>query len=448
MEKQKRNSRVSLSYIQERFWDDLFLSDNKYSWDNMYAKMKVSKGADIQAVRYAINTIVSRHESLRTSFHTDDNGYRYQVINERLNIKVENVDFSSKSSTADSLFLKYEREFANRLFCLNRPPLFRASLVKSMNDEGILLLCFQHLIADGWSMNMLRKEILFYYSEYCKGLSNKSYSVGSRYRDYVQWERKLLRGKLLDESREYWRKELKGLHSQDCITVNECAAKSTDKRGAGIQIVLSDELSTALKESSKKLRASTGIICMAALFATIAQTTRSKDVIIGTPLLGRDSKEAKLIVGIMINHCPIRVKMNLEETFISLVRKVRSKVFGAIKYQHFQTNMMLKDFGIPRHDYKFPFTNVLFTQLSMDSEIDKTQILIDSPTKSDCLTDIRLDIMWYVYKYVNGYVMECKYRKALFEDDIMEQLVLNQVKALSILINFPYQPLRLLTLLD
>jgi len=431
-------ARVPLSLTQERFWDD-YLGEPERSWANMSGKIPVPADLDVEAVRFVFQSLAERHDSLRVSLHAID-GSRFQRVHPRVEVAVEIHD-PRPASSGDAIrdLAELEREFVNRPFALAQPPLFRIALVRQA-ERAHLLVCFHHMVADGSSMLRMRDEIGELLAAYAAGRRQPRERAPLQYPDFVGWQREMHTRGELATARRYWLDELSGRTSHVSMPVDEGAAIGPDKSGAGCQWLLDEATSRALETRAAELRASSAMLGMATLFSLLSRQIGSRDLIVGTPLSGRERLGLRALVGLTINQCPIRVTFSAGESFASLVAKVRAKVLSAVRHQHYQTNMMIKDIGLARQSHRLPITNVFFTQLPFSEPVDYAARKAGEAQRSGHLTDVRFDMMWYLYAHPNAQIVECKYRRSLFAAEQIEGLVAEYVELLRGYLREPGQP--------
>src|ERR1700721_2682038 len=210
LEREDRPGRLPLSYAQERLWflDQLEGTSTEY---NMPESVHLKGQLDEDALRRAINTIVERHESLRTHFETVE-GEPVQVIEERMQIMIPMEDLSELEEAEKQERVEQEvRREGTEPFNLARGPVIRVRLLKLGEREHVLLRTMHHIVSDGWSEGVFNRELEVLYGAYREGRENPLKPLRGQYADFALWQRGRLGGGTLEEEIKYWRGKLQDI---------------------------------------------------------------------------------------------------------------------------------------------------------------------------------------------------------------------------------------------
>ena len=203
------DSPVRLSFSQERVW---FLEQLQPGSPvhNIPAAFRLPGLLNVSALERSINEMVRRHEVLRTTFSSSD-GQPLQVIAPHLEVKLEQVDLTSIPFSAREMeAYRLAAEEALLPFDLEHGPLLRTKLLRLTGMDHMLLLSLHHIIADGWSMTIVWRELAALYQTYTSGRAVALPELPIQYADFAQWQRNYLRGEVLDNHLAFWRKQLAG----------------------------------------------------------------------------------------------------------------------------------------------------------------------------------------------------------------------------------------------
>ncbi|MGH7361989.1 MAG: condensation domain-containing protein, partial [Candidatus Methylomirabilales bacterium] len=204
-----REEALRLSFAQERLWflDQLEGPSATY---NIPGGLKLTGVLDIGALRSSLAEVVGRHEVLRTTFPTVE-GVAVQVIASAGEVPLSVVDLQGLGEEAQTGELgRLAAEEAGRPFDLARGPLLRACLLKLGEEAHGLLLTLHHIIADGWSMEVFIRELSALYRAFSLGLPSSLAGLPIQYADYAEWQRRWLKGEVLEAQLRYWREQLAG----------------------------------------------------------------------------------------------------------------------------------------------------------------------------------------------------------------------------------------------
>jgi len=206
-----RDEPLPLSFSQQRLWflNELLPDSAEY---NSALTLRLTGALDVPALTAALRDLVSRHESLRTTFDAVD-GVGVQVVHEPSAVSVP-VPVVEPPDGLDRFLLE---EYA-RPFDLRNGPLFRAVLARVSADEHVLLLTAHHIVTDGWSMGVLADELSTLYSAAVRGEEATLPPLPLQYADFAVWQRDRLSGTALDEHVAYWRRQLAGIAPLDLPT--------------------------------------------------------------------------------------------------------------------------------------------------------------------------------------------------------------------------------------
>src|SRR5215204_1338450 len=198
---------VPASFAQQRLWflDQLNSNTGIY---NIPAAIRMSGRLDEAALEKSFNEILRRHETLRTSFVSLD-GEPVQLITPHLTIPLKRVDLRPLPRAGrEARLTVLINEEAVRPFDLTQAPLFRTTLVQLEENESVLLLTMHHIVCDGWSIDVLIREVTVLYQAFAKGRPSPLPELPIQYADYAVWQREWLQGEALEEQLDYWRRHL------------------------------------------------------------------------------------------------------------------------------------------------------------------------------------------------------------------------------------------------
>ena len=239
-----------LSFAQQRLWflDQL---EPESSFYNIPNSVRLNGLLDVEALQKALNTIVNRHEILRTTITVVD-GSPIQIVQQNRSVSLSTIDLSKspKLQRQDELHSCLRNEI-QRPFDLSRDLMLRATLVRLDSAQHILLLMTHHIASDGWSSGILWQELAALYGAFSRGESNPLPDLPIQYADYAVWQRQWLQGEVLERQLSYWKKQLFGVSALELPTDRSRPAVQT-YRGSSQSLELSKELTQRLKALSRK----------------------------------------------------------------------------------------------------------------------------------------------------------------------------------------------------
>ena len=320
---------VPLSAAQRRLWflDDLTSGGIEY---NTGIGVRLSGRLDVGALQEALDALVSRHESLRTTFDNVD-GRGMQVIAAEGDIPLRVLDMSAIHD--DRRDAAVERALANELtlsFNLRRGPLIRVTLLRLADDDHILLLCQHHIITDGWSVKVLVDELAELYSASVRGRAAILPDLPIQYADFALWQGEQLAGPALDVHLDYWGRKLADLEPLELPTDRPRPPVRTTA-GAIYRHDLPADLVERLTRTGQSRSATLFMTLAAAVQLLLSRYAGRRDVAIGTATSGRTRDELKDLVGFFVNTVVLRSQVDDTATvgeFLSQVRETALEAFA------------------------------------------------------------------------------------------------------------------------
>ncbi|MCF6437760.1 amino acid adenylation domain-containing protein, partial [Pseudoalteromonas sp. MMG022] len=323
-----------LSFSQERLWFvDQFAPDSAvYNVPNAVVIDGELNAADLQR---AFNLIIARHEILRSIF-PDNNGVAQQIVLDALEFALHTTDLSQVDS--DELRHQQAKELcqieAEKPFDLAKGPLFRGMLLKLSDEQHILVLVMHHIITDGWSIELMIKELGTIMDSLQQGKEPSLEPLPIQYVDYSVWQRKRLQEDgLLEQQLDYWQNKLAG--------VPECLDLATDYPRPNVQVSagtrysfeLGSELSSQLKSLADQQGCTLYMTLLAAFNTLLYRYTGQEDICLGSPIANRQYAETQSLIGMFVNHIALRNQVDAEASFYALLDQVKTTCLEAYENQ-------------------------------------------------------------------------------------------------------------------
>jgi amino acid adenylation domain-containing protein len=437
---------VPLSFSQARMWflDQLEPVNPAY---NRPTNIHLAGQLNVPVLEQSLNEIVRRHDILRTSFPAVD-GQPIQVIASTLTLTLPLVDLSYLPHNEREIEVqRLATQEAQQRLNLSQLPLIKAVLVRLNEKYHILLLTLHHIIFDGWSMGVLIQELAELYECFSKGKPNSLPELPIQYADFAQWQRQRLQGDELKSQLAYWRKQLGGeLPILELPTDQPRGAVQTFQ-GARDSLLLPKQLSDALKALSQREGVTLFMTLLAAFQTLLYRYTGQEDVIVGTPIAGRDRTETEKLIGVFINTLVLRTQIQGNLTFRELLSRVREVALGAYEHQDVPFEKLVEDLQPERVLSHTPLFQVLFQLRNIPNKIVKVQNLRFTDCQFDrgiAAFDLTLDI---IDDKNDGLFCKFEYNKDLFNRKKIQCLANHFHVLLDEIIANPEQPISELPIL-
>ncbi|MFD3758970.1 amino acid adenylation domain-containing protein [Streptomyces sp. NPDC058622] len=334
-----------LSSGQERLWfmDQLAPGSTAYT---LAPARRLRGPFDRAALDAALTDLVARHESLRMTFRTTEAGTAEVRVAEPALFAAQHLDASADPDPQARATAELGALIADP-FDLQAGPLLRALVVRIAEDDHVLALVMHHIICDGWSIDLLNRELDLRYAHHAHGAPSELPALAVQFGDYAAWQRDRLENGQLAASREHWRNELAGVPALELPSDRPRPPLFTFD-GAATEFHWSAELSRQVGEAARAYGASTYMVLMAAFQALLSRHTGQRDFAVGSAVAGRLHRELEGVVGAFVNMLPIRARLSGDLGFGQLISRVRETTLDAYAHQEVPFEQMVGDLSVER----------------------------------------------------------------------------------------------------
>ncbi|MCT7989055.1 non-ribosomal peptide synthetase [Laspinema olomoucense] len=349
-----------LSFAQRGLWFLDQLQPNS-SFYNIPLALRLSGQIKIAALESSINEIIQRHEALRTNFATVES-QPVQVIASSFNCQVQVVNLLHLPETEREIEVqRCVNEEANRPFNLEREPLFRVTLLQLDHIEYVLLFTMHHIISDGWSIGVLLKELTELYKGFCTLKPANLPSLPVQYADFAVWQRQWLTGEILETQLCYWKEQLSDAPTLLELPTDRPRPAVQTFRGGYYHAVLPQELSAQLAALSKRVGVTLVMTLLAAFQTLLYRYSGQDDIVVGTPVAGRNRQEIEGLIGFFVNTLVLRTDLRGNPTFESLLCRVQEVALQAYAHQDLPFEQLVEALH-PTRDLSYtPLFQVMFS---------------------------------------------------------------------------------------
>ncbi len=242
---------MPLSFAQQRLW---FLAQMEGGSEAYHIGLGVRLRGELNegALRRALERIVERHEALRTRFVVVEGEPQQQIRSveeSRFELKEEDV---RGYEDVEGELKRISEEEGRKAFDLERGPLIRGRLIRVREQEQVLLVTMHHIVSDGWSLGILRKELSALYGVYERGEEDRLPELEIQYADYAVWQREWMEGEILQEQGEYWKRTLRGAPGLLELPTDHARPVRQDYAGAFERMVVGEGVTRGLRELSRR----------------------------------------------------------------------------------------------------------------------------------------------------------------------------------------------------
>ena len=433
-----------LSFAQESLWFLAALEPESRAYNS--GQTYHLKGAlNVVALQKSFEEILRRHEALRTTFASHD-GSPVPVIAPHGPLKLPIIDLTiiPREQRAEDAMRWAEAEFRVP-FDLSTGPLMRATLLRLEEQEHLLVFSVHHIVYDGWSADVLGRELSAFYDAISLGRAPDWPDLPIQYADYAAWQRQRLTGEQLELRLAFWRKQLSGAAALDLLTDRPRPAHQT-YQGARLSFILSSDLAAKLEKFNRKERVTPFMTLLSAFAVLLFRRSDQEDIIVGTPIANRPNAELEELIGFFVNSLVMRIDLSGAPSFRDLVGNVRQTALDAYQHQDLPFEKLVEDLNPERHMSRHPLFQVMFAlqnaprQALTLSGIEASRKLLPS-------SSTRFDLEMHLYAEGDGWGGFFVYSRDLFEEGTIEGMVRQYITLLEGMLAQPECPVSLVSMM-
>lgn len=413
-------------WFMERLWIDNFTSsDSVHSIPAIYnipVFLRLRGPLNVTALQQSINEIVRRHEVLRSTVVMRD-GLPIQVIAPALSVTMEVMNLCDVAEAErESEAHRLASEEADTPFDIAQGPLFRVKLLRLSKCDHVVLFNTHHIVFDGWSVGVLMHEFTTLYEAYCNDKPSPLPELGIQYVDFTIWQRQWLHGEVMESLHSYWKQQ-----TGDGLPVlklpSDCVLPEVQTfRGSNQSLLLSKNLSEALKTFSLREKVSLFITLLATFNVLLHQYTGQDDIVVGSAATGRNWPEVERLIGHFGNNMFLRTDLSGNPSFRELLKQIRELAIGAYKHQHLSYHL-LKKLHPGRDLVRTRLDQVAFNMLPGKAN----EIMLSGLKVEHLATDrhkwLGADVRLHARELNDGIQLRLEYRIDLFEDATISRML-------------------------
>jgi amino acid adenylation domain-containing protein len=428
---------LPLSFAQQRLWflDQLEPDSSAY---NIPASVRLDGVLDVAALEHALNEIVRRHESLRTTLKAV-NGQPVQMVSpaQPLSlalIDLQELDESARAAEAHRL-MKAE---ARRPFNLKRGPLLRASLLRLCAEEHIALLTMHHIISDGWSMTIVLREVATLYEAFTSGKPSPLANLPVQYPDFTLWQREWFSGEQLEKQLAYWRQHLSGSLPVLALPTDRPRSPALTHRGAHETLLISPDVHSALAHLSQAEGATLYMTTLAAFYILLSRYTGQDDVIVGTDVANRNRSETEALIGFFVNQLVLRANLSGNPTFREFLKQVREVTLLAYAHQDVPFEKLVETLNPDRAASRTPLFQAKIAFQNAPAAHQQLTGLMLSPLNVGGETGMaKFDLLLNLVETDAGLQVSLEYSSDLFDATTIRRMLRNYETLLGSIVAHP-----------
>jgi amino acid adenylation domain-containing protein len=402
----------------------------------MAEAMRLRGDLNLKALEQALRELVARHESLRTRFVEVD-GEPVQIVDSDrpIALKVEDLAMLKGTAQEDAVTAALRRE-TELPFDLGRGPLLRMTLLRLGESEHVLLWKLHHIISDGWSVGVFKKELAALYKAFCKGLSNPLEPLPIQYADFAVWQSQRLQGETLKWLFAYWTRKLEGAPPLLALLADRPRTSQYDHSVGKRALDVPPELAASVSALCQREGVTLFMLLLGAFKVLLARCSGQEDIVVGTPSAGRDRVELEGLIGFFINTVVLRTDLSCNPTFQELLTRVRTTVLEAFEHQDLPFDKLVEELHLERDLSHSPLFQVFFNMPTPEispvsfSGLETESVIVPEP-------EARFDLTLYATEEGRKIRLCAVYKTELFRSESIERMLDQYLHLLEQIVTAP-----------
>lgn len=435
----ERPENLPLSFAQRRLWFLNRLEKNHDAYNISFA-LRLQGALSETAVKQSVESIVMRHESLRTSFSMHEDN-PVQVISKHVSdaficIDLEKLVVMDADFDKEKAIKQLAQKNAGHHFNLEQAPLFKVTLVRVSVQDYVLLICMHHIISDAWSMGVLIEEFSRAYNAFAQGLALSLEPLPVQYADFALWQQQ---PGLFEDQLQWWEQQLDGL--PECVSLPTDHPRSAGGfNGSGsVTEILSANITQRLKLLAQDANASLFMVLLTLFKVLIYRYSGDNDFAVGTPIANRNRSEVESLIGFFVNTLVIRSKLNEKTTFKDFLNEVKTCTLDAYQHQDIPFERVVDRLNPSRNPHVSPLFQVMF----MLQNVPLEQLVLHNLNVlqvADGHRVARFDLTLCVEERLDSLFATMDFNTRLFEQDTIKQFMSNFIRLAELVTEDPNLP--------
>jgi len=411
-------TRAPLSPSQRQLWFLEELEPEAHAY-NIVGAVLLRGSLDADALEAAIAGVVDRHEALRTTFESRD-GDPVQVIRAAMRIPLERARGDASRPEAEAA--RVAAEMARRPWNLSRGPLLRSTLVDLGPGVRALTLAMHHIVADGWSIGVLLREIAAFYAARRQGRAPGLDPLPIQYADLAAWQIERLASGEIAPQIEYWKHALGAAVTPLDLPSDRPRVAVPKRRGASIRFVVEGNVAEGVVRAARAAAATPYAAWLACFEAVVARFAERTDFTVGSPIAGRGDPETANLIGILVNSLPVRADLSGDPSLREIVTRARDASRAVLSNADAPFDMVVEAVRAPRVRSINPLFQVMFAYQ------EEPVPLIALPGIDAAMVDVddgsaKFDLTLSVDRYGDRFEGSVEYDAGLFDPGTADRLV-------------------------
>ncbi|WP_038758088.1 non-ribosomal peptide synthetase [Burkholderia pseudomallei] len=364
-----RDGRIALSLAQQRLWFLTQLGSVSEAY-HMSGAVRLDGPLNREVLQRALNRIVMRHEALRTCFVREE-GEPIQVIQPHADLTVSYHDLREAESIRHEAGNREQRAkdlsqaHASAPFDLSRDLPVRVLLLQLADEAHVVQVVMHHIASDGWSVGVFLQELSALYGSFIAEQGDPLAPLPLQYADYAAWQRRWLASGQLEKQGAFWQTNLSGAPTLLELPTDRPRPPKQSHAGASVEVKLGAALSERVKRLSQRHGVTPYMTLLSSWAAALSRLSGQEEVVIGSPVAGRNRTEVEPLIGFFVNTLALRLDLSSEPTVGELLKRTKAQVLSAQAHQDLPFDQVVERVKPPRSTAHPPLFQVMFVWQNM-----------------------------------------------------------------------------------
>ncbi|CAJ9040230.1 syringomycin synthetase [Burkholderia pseudomallei] len=364
-----RDGRIALSLAQQRLWFLTQLEGVSEAY-HMSGAVRLDGPLNREVLQRALNRIVMRHEALRTCFVREE-GEPIQVIQPHADLTVSYHDLREAESIRHEAGNREQRAkdlsqaHASAPFDLSRDLPVRVLLLQLADEAHVVQVVMHHIASDGWSVGVFLQELSALYGSFIAEQGDPLAPLPLQYADYAAWQRRWLASGQLEKQGAFWQTNLSGAPTLLELPTDRPRPPKQSHAGASVEVKLGAALSERVKRLSQRHGVTPYMTLLSSWAAALSRLSGQEEVVIGSPVAGRNRTEVEALIGFFVNTLALRLDLSSEPTVGELLKRTKAQVLSAQAHQDLPFDQVVERVKPPRSTAHPPLFQVMFVWQNM-----------------------------------------------------------------------------------
>ena len=412
-----------ISYAQQRLWVLTGFEEASIAY-HMPVAFKITGDLDVNILTQAFTLVFEKHEILRTVFaNINDEPFQRILPIEELHFSIEQIRTEKELSPSHlTAFLNEKWKIA---FDFMKCPILTCFILHH-GTESILSFNMHHIISDGWSIDVLTKDIIYFYRALVDRTPVNPAVLKMQYKDFVVWQRDKLSAGAIKDNLEFWMSEFRETIPVLNLPTDFSRPDVKTYTGSVNVFRIEDVQFSGIKKLTATAKASLFMTVLALVNILLKKYSDQNDIVLGIPVSGRSHHQLEDQIGLYANTLPIRTKIDPDMPFISFLAEQKGILLKALEHQDLPFEILLNNLAIPRDISRSPLFDVMLVLENSQNLNSAATIPVTPNLQFDRLwikrEQAKYDLTFYFIETEKSLLLEIEYNTALFNQNTISRM--------------------------